>query len=134
MRTGGGKSPRLNYTDTIRAYRRLVHKHLAMVVGLVLAACGNSGAREETAKLRAELETVTQEIRELRAAQEAADGKEGKRGRTAAEPKKETAEERGQEAAGGKPGEIVDVLVMFEPGGPLRIPKAFTYVEKLPAP
>jgi hypothetical protein len=31
---------------------------------------------------------------------------------------------------GGKPGEVVDVLVMFEPGGQLRIPNAFTYVEK----
>ncbi len=34
------------------------------------------------------------------------------------------------EAPGGKPGEVVDVLVMFEPGGQLRIPNAFTYVEK----
>lgn len=31
---------------------------------------------------------------------------------------------------GGKKGEIVDVLVMFEPGGQLLIPNAFTYVEK----
>ena len=31
---------------------------------------------------------------------------------------------------GGKPGEVVDVLVMFEPGGQLRIPNAFTYVAK----
>jgi IPT/TIG domain len=31
---------------------------------------------------------------------------------------------------GGKPGEVVEVLVMFEPGGQLRIPNAFTYVEK----
>jgi hypothetical protein len=31
---------------------------------------------------------------------------------------------------GGKTGEVVDVLVMFEPGGQLRIPSAFTYVEK----
>lgn len=31
---------------------------------------------------------------------------------------------------GGKDGEVVDVLVMFEPGGQLRIPSAFTYVEK----
>ena len=31
---------------------------------------------------------------------------------------------------GGKPDEVVDVLVMFEPGGQLRIPGAFTYVEK----
>jgi hypothetical protein len=31
---------------------------------------------------------------------------------------------------GGKPGEIADVLVMFEPGGQKRIEKAFTYVEK----
>jgi hypothetical protein len=31
---------------------------------------------------------------------------------------------------GGKQGEVVDVLVMFEPGGQLRIPNAFTYVEK----
>ena len=31
---------------------------------------------------------------------------------------------------GGKDGEVVDVLVMFEPGGQLRIPNAFTYFEK----
>ena len=31
---------------------------------------------------------------------------------------------------GGKVGEVVDVLVMFEPGGQLRIPNAFTYVSK----
>lgn len=31
---------------------------------------------------------------------------------------------------GGKAGEVVDVLVMFEPGGQLRIPNAFTYVVK----
>jgi hypothetical protein len=31
---------------------------------------------------------------------------------------------------GGKQGEVVDVLVMFEPGGQLRIPSAFTYIEK----
>ncbi|HSK03783.1 MAG TPA: IPT/TIG domain-containing protein [Kofleriaceae bacterium] len=33
-------------------------------------------------------------------------------------------------APGGKVGEVVDVLVMFEPGGQLRIPNAFTYVVK----
>jgi hypothetical protein len=33
-------------------------------------------------------------------------------------------------APGGKVGEVVDVLVMFEPGGQLRIPNAFTYVSK----
>jgi hypothetical protein len=33
-------------------------------------------------------------------------------------------------APGGKVGEVVDVLVMFEPGGQLRIPDAFTYVAK----
>jgi hypothetical protein len=33
-------------------------------------------------------------------------------------------------APGGKVGEVVDVLVMFEPGGQLRIPNAFTYVLK----
>jgi hypothetical protein len=31
---------------------------------------------------------------------------------------------------GGKPGEVADVLVVFEPGGQLLIPNAFTYVEK----
>jgi len=34
------------------------------------------------------------------------------------------------EAPGGKPGEVVDVLVVFEPGGELPIPKAFTFVSK----
>ena len=31
---------------------------------------------------------------------------------------------------GGKSGEVADVLVVFEPGGQLLIPNAFTYVEK----
>jgi hypothetical protein len=33
-------------------------------------------------------------------------------------------------APGGKPDEVVDVLITFEPGGVLRIPKAFKFVEK----
>ncbi|HEY5948016.1 MAG TPA: IPT/TIG domain-containing protein [Kofleriaceae bacterium] len=34
------------------------------------------------------------------------------------------------EAPGGKPGEVVDVLIIFEPGGELKIAKGFTFVEK----
>lgn len=34
------------------------------------------------------------------------------------------------EAPGGKVGEIVDVLVIFEPGGELRLATAFKYVDK----
>src|SRR3954467_15668882 len=34
------------------------------------------------------------------------------------------------EAPGGKPNETVDVLLIFEPGGELKIPKGFTFVEK----
>jgi len=34
------------------------------------------------------------------------------------------------EAPGGKPNEKVDVLIIFEPGGELKIPGAFTFVEK----
>lgn len=34
------------------------------------------------------------------------------------------------EAPGGKPNETVDVLIIFEPGGELKIPKGFTFVEK----
>ena len=34
------------------------------------------------------------------------------------------------EAPGGKANETVDVLIIFEPGGELKIPKAFTFVEK----
>jgi hypothetical protein len=34
------------------------------------------------------------------------------------------------EAPGGKAGEVVDVLIIFEPGGELKIPKGFTFVEK----
>lgn len=33
-------------------------------------------------------------------------------------------------APGGSPGEVADVLVMFEPGGQKRIEKAFTYFVK----
>ena len=34
------------------------------------------------------------------------------------------------EAPGGKPNDTVDVLIIFEPGGELRIAKAFTFKEK----
>lgn len=34
------------------------------------------------------------------------------------------------EAPGGKPNEVVDVLIIFEPGGELKIPHGFTFVEK----
>ena len=34
------------------------------------------------------------------------------------------------EAPGGKPNEVADVLIIFEPGGELKIPKGFTWVEK----
>jgi hypothetical protein len=36
------------------------------------------------------------------------------------------------EAPGGKPGQAVDVLVVFEPGGEITIPRAFTYVDRTP--
>jgi hypothetical protein len=34
------------------------------------------------------------------------------------------------EAPGGKPNEQVDVLIIFEPGGELKINKGFTFIEK----
>jgi hypothetical protein len=34
------------------------------------------------------------------------------------------------EAPGGKPGEVVDVLIIFEPGGEMKINKGFTFIEK----
>ena len=34
------------------------------------------------------------------------------------------------EAPGGKPNEVVDVLIIFEPGGEMKISKGFTFVEK----
>jgi hypothetical protein len=34
------------------------------------------------------------------------------------------------EAPGGKSGDTVDVLIIFEPGGELKIAKGFTFVEK----
>ena len=34
------------------------------------------------------------------------------------------------EAPGGKPNEVVDVLIIFEPGGELKVSKGFTFVEK----
>ena len=36
------------------------------------------------------------------------------------------------QAPGGKVGPPVDVLVIFEPGGELKIPQAFTFVVKQP--
>ena len=38
------------------------------------------------------------------------------------------------EAPGGKPNEQVDVLIIFEPGGELRIPHGFMFVEKTNTP
>jgi hypothetical protein len=34
------------------------------------------------------------------------------------------------QAPGGKPNEVVDVLIVFDPGGQLRIPNGFKFVEK----
>ncbi|MBS1121065.1 MAG: hypothetical protein H6Q90_3293, partial [Deltaproteobacteria bacterium] len=34
------------------------------------------------------------------------------------------------QAPGGKAGEVVDVLVIFDPGGQLKIANAFTFVDK----
>jgi IPT/TIG domain len=34
------------------------------------------------------------------------------------------------QAPGGKPDESVDVLVIFDPGGQLKIPNAFKFIEK----
>ena len=36
------------------------------------------------------------------------------------------------EAPGGKPNEVVDVLIVFDPGGQLKIPGGFRFVEKNP--
>jgi len=36
------------------------------------------------------------------------------------------------EAPGGKAGSAVDVLAIFTPGGEIKLPKAFTFVEKSP--
>jgi len=38
------------------------------------------------------------------------------------------------EAPGGKANETVDVLIIFEPGGEMKIPKGFTFVDKLDKP
>jgi hypothetical protein len=38
------------------------------------------------------------------------------------------------EAPGGKPNENVDVLIIFEPGGELKIPHGFTFVERAQGP
>jgi hypothetical protein len=38
------------------------------------------------------------------------------------------------EAPGGKVGDKVDVLIIFEPGGELKIAKGFEYIEKHDAP
>jgi hypothetical protein len=34
------------------------------------------------------------------------------------------------EAPGGKPNDVVDVLIVFDPGGQLKIPGGFRFVEK----
>lgn len=34
------------------------------------------------------------------------------------------------QAPGGKPDEVVDVLIIFDPGGQLKIPKGFKFVDK----
>ena len=37
-------------------------------------------------------------------------------------------------APGGKVGDVVNVTILFEPGGKLTLPKAFRYVEKSEGP
>jgi hypothetical protein len=34
------------------------------------------------------------------------------------------------QAPGGKPGEVVDVMVIFDPGGEIRLSRAFTFVDR----
>src|SRR5688500_16229994 len=34
------------------------------------------------------------------------------------------------QAPGGKPDEVVDVLIVFDPGGQIKIPNAFKFVDK----
>jgi IPT/TIG domain len=34
------------------------------------------------------------------------------------------------QAPGGKPDEVVDVLIIFDPGGQLKIPNAFKFIDK----
>ncbi|MGE5180931.1 MAG: IPT/TIG domain-containing protein [Acidobacteriota bacterium] len=50
--------------------------------------------------------------------------------RQAATPRFASDTEMIVEAPGGKPNASVDVLVIFEPGGELKLPHAFTFVEK----
>ena len=50
--------------------------------------------------------------------------------RQAATPRFASDSEMIVEAPGGKPNETVDVLVIFEPGGELKLKNAFTFVEK----
>jgi len=38
------------------------------------------------------------------------------------------------EAPGGKPNEVVDVLIIFDPGGQLKIPGGFRYYERGTSP
>jgi hypothetical protein len=38
------------------------------------------------------------------------------------------------QAPGGKPDEVVDVLLVFDPGGQLKLPKAFTFVQRADDP
>lgn len=38
------------------------------------------------------------------------------------------------QAPGGKANDTVDVLIVFEPGGEIKLPKAFTFVEKNKGP
>lgn len=50
--------------------------------------------------------------------------------RQAASPRFASDGEMIVEAPGGKPNTTVDVLVIFEPGGELKLKNAFTFVEK----
>lgn len=36
------------------------------------------------------------------------------------------------QAPGGKPNETVDVLLVFDPGGQIKLPQSFTFVDKQP--
>jgi len=50
--------------------------------------------------------------------------------RQAAPPRFASDGEMVVEAPGGKVGETVDVTIIFEPGGELKIAKGFTFIEK----
>ena len=122
-------------TNVVRRHRPLVSvTALAVLVGLlVLAGCKSDGPLSVTGIEPSQGESLGGTYVRILGNRFTRDGARSAKiyfGSTQAGPPRFASDtEMVVAAPGGKLGETVDVLIIFEPGGELKISKGFTYVE-----